>query len=244
MDMVILGSKNREFFMSDIVQGCIIKYSQQEKKAVKIQSLEYMKPMNTPIKINGHFLYLHFGVTGLSLVNVSTHCLKKHSLKLHFQDTLYFGTLSSPLYSMDTKTLQIEYLGQRSGTCQAMTTANGQIMYIGILDSSSIISWSISDPMNSRKLVIRNTKLQWTNSLWIYDEFLWMTHNSFHLFANYKQENISFGIHRWKLSPEHPVKPDFIDLDVKKNNSINYTVFRFKNCSLFLFLVLYSHFSP
>ena len=68
-----LGSKNREFFMSDIVQGCIIKYSQQEKKAVKIQSLEYMKPMNTPIKINGHFLYLHFGVTGLSLVNVSPH---------------------------------------------------------------------------------------------------------------------------------------------------------------------------
>ena len=73
MDMVILGSPNREFFMSDIVQGCIIKYSQQEKKAVKIQSLEYMKPINTPIKINGHFLYLHFGVTGLSLVNVSPH---------------------------------------------------------------------------------------------------------------------------------------------------------------------------
>ena len=74
--MVILGIPNREFFMSDIVQGCIIKYSQQEKKAVKIQSLEYMKPINTPIKINGHFLYLHFGVTGLSLVNVSPHGLK------------------------------------------------------------------------------------------------------------------------------------------------------------------------
>ena len=94
MDMVILGIPNREFFMSDIVQGCIIKYSQQEKKAVKIQSLEYMKPINTPIKINGHFLYLHFGVTGLSLVNVSPHWLKtkKSLISLHFLgDTVFWN---------------------------------------------------------------------------------------------------------------------------------------------------------
>lgn len=80
--------------MSDIVQGCIIKYSQQEKKAVKIQSLEYMKPINTPIKINGHFLYLHFGVTGLSLVNVSPHWLKtkKSLISLHFLgDTVFWN---------------------------------------------------------------------------------------------------------------------------------------------------------
>lgn len=144
---------------------------------------------------------------------------------------------------MDTKTLQIKYLGQRSGTCQAMTTANEQIMYMGILDSSSIISWNTLNPINRQELVIHDIKLQWINSLWIYDEFLWMTHNSFHLFANYKRDNISFGIHRWKLSPDHPVKQDVIDLDMKKNSSINSTVFRSNNPLLFLFLMLSSHFN-
>ena len=144
---------------------------------------------------------------------------------------------------MDTKTLQTKYLGQRSGTCQAMTTANGKIMYMGILDSSSIISWNTLNPLNRQELVIHDTKLQWINSLWIYDEFLWMTHNSFHLFANYKRDNISFGIHRWKLSPDHSVKQDVIDLDMKKNSSINSTVFRSNNPLLFLFLILSSHFN-
>ena len=120
---------------------------------------------------------------------------------LRFQDELYFGTLAPPLYSIDLRSLVPKYHGERLGTCQAMTSI-GQVLIMADLESSSIVLWNTSQPWNAKKILLQDSRLQWINSLWIHDKYLWITHNNFHMFASYKTENVTFGIHRVELPQE------------------------------------------
>ena len=118
-----------------------------------------------------------------------------------FQDEMYFGTLAPPLYSIDLKSLAPKYHGERSRICQAMTSI-GQVLIMADLESSSIILWNTSQPLDTKEVLLQDSRLQWINSIWIHEKYLWITHNNFHMFASYKTENLTFGIHRVELPQE------------------------------------------
>ena len=118
-----------------------------------------------------------------------------------FQDELYFGTLSPALYSLDLRSLVPKYHGERLGTCQAMTSI-GQVLVMGDLESSSIVLWNLTQTFQTKKVFLQDSRLQWISSLWVHGKYLWIAHNNFHLFASYKTENVTFGIHRVELPQE------------------------------------------
>ena len=68
MHMVLDGNDN--FYLADIVQGKIIRFNAENGKSEVIESKEFMRPVNTPLMLDGQLMNLHFGVSGLALQNM------------------------------------------------------------------------------------------------------------------------------------------------------------------------------
>ena len=156
------------------------------QKSKVLQAADSMGLINTPLTLpNGQTKYLNLGVLGLALQNPD-----------HKQENLYFGTLAKDLYSISTQTFldmssnksilnitqNIQNHGSRLGSCDTLAADDQRNLYMGLVDKQIVVKWNTSKSMtdpdtNVQETVVRNPILNWINSLWIRDGYLWLTHN-------------------------------------------------------------------
>jgi len=180
---LVVGS-NR-FYMTDTIQGQIVCFDlvSHKSKVLKAGS-KLMGPFNTPIKMpDSQTFNMVLGVLGLAIQNFS------------LNETLLNST-------------DIQNHGKRLGACDSLVSDDQQNIYMGLVDKTSIVKWNTSKSINMdeniQEMVINDPILKWINSLWIRDGYLWVAHNSFHVYTsssiNFHSNHSNFGIHRLKLT--------------------------------------------
>ena len=153
------------------------------QKSKVLQAADSMGRINTPLTLpDGQTKYLNLGVLGLALQNLDN------------QEHLFFGTLAKDLYSIPTSFLdtftnkslldisQIQNHGSRLGSCDVLAADDQKNLFMGLVDKQIVVKWNTSKSMtdpdtNVQETVVRNPILNWINSLWIRDGYLWLTHN-------------------------------------------------------------------
>lgn len=92
---------------------------------------------------------------------------------------LIFGSLEKELYTFPTSNFSIiSKVNRVKGIGgEAMVADNQKTIFMALADKPHVHRWNVSQPISQAQTIIEDANLNWINSMWIDQGFLWMTHN-------------------------------------------------------------------
>jgi hypothetical protein len=74
-------------------------------------------------------------------------------------------------------------VGKRNSGSDAMTSDDAGVLYYSLLENSAVMRWNAADDhfYHERKLLVRDEKrLQWINSMFVDNGYLWVVSNRYY----------------------------------------------------------------